>query len=272
MTGATSDLNGSGPQQVYVWLSYHSMNIGGNYTTWYWELVFKNNGGQSWMADARHSWSLSGFAVGGPNYFGIPSSWVGSGDHLLGSGTFNKYHNSAGYLTGGNFTGSIDTAHAGIGDGSATVSSGLPPRVPKVPGAPSAATFRSAETNSIEFQIYGPADNGGSAIQTYDINVLTKNEDGTYNSVARYNATGSIQTQDGLAPGTDHYVQYRAKNSIGYGAWSPISAKMTTETGVYISDGSKWVGAGPRVSDGTAWTNVVPQISSGTAWADPLDI
>jgi len=227
MPSATGDLSGSGPQQVYVWLSYHSMVQPSNYTRWYWELIYRNNGGLQWLSDAVHYWSLSGFAVAGPNYFGIPSSWAGSGDHLLGSGVFNKTHNSNGYLAAGVLTGSIVTQHSNIGSGSAGVSSGTPPRVPKPPAVPPAPVRQSSTTyDTLVFQIFSPSDNGGSAITTYNLAVYTKSGD-TYNLVKSWSSGASIQSVSDLDANTEYWVQYRAVNAYGAGPWSTITAMDT---------------------------------------------
>lgn len=268
MPGATGPLNGSGPQEVYAWLSYHSRNIAGNYTTWYYEAVYKGNGYGSWSGGTQY-WSLSGFAVGGGT-FTIPSP--GTGDVWLGSGTFNKGHNAQGYLSAGVLTVSVDTNHSAIGDGSVGVSSGAIARIPKPPGLPGQATFRSSTPDSIEFQIYGPSDNGGSAITTYLIKIYTKDELGAYVFVKSYNSGASIQSVGDLSPATDYYVQYNAINAYGTSNNSIISAAMTTESGIYVSDGTNWVGAGPRVSDGDSWEIAIPTISDGDSWEQPLDI
>lgn len=266
MASATGNLNGSGPHQAYVWLSYHSMNQAGNYTTWYWEAVFKNNGGLNWIMDGN-TWQLSGFAVSGPNSFAIPSSWVGTNDHALGSGTFNKGHNADGYLSAGNLTLTINTSHSAIGDGSASVSSGTPPRVPKAPSQPPAPTFVSASSDSLQWSIVGPSDNGGSTITTYEHQILEEIS-GPTDVVQQYTSPASNQDRSGLEPGTKYRLRYRARNAIGNGPWSPTTM-VETLVGVYVSNGSAWVAGGVKVSTGSAWVNLVPEVSTGSAWVEP---
>lgn len=265
MAGATGNLSGPGSQQIYVWLSYHSMNQPGNYTNWYYEAVYKGNGYGSWTNSTQY-WSLSGFATGGGT-FTIPSP--GTGDVWLGSGVFAKYHNAAGYLSAGNLTLAVDTNHASIGDGSVSVSSGTPPRVPKPPSQSAAPVFVSAEPDSLTFTIQAPADNGGSAMQTYQMQVM--NMDGSLAIPAWESGASTQTTPNPLPPGSTFRVRYRGKNAYGYAPWS-AETQMTTESGIYVSDGSKWVGAGIRTSTGSAWATSIPTISDGDSWEEPLDV
>lgn len=265
MPGATGALSGPGPQQAYIWLSYHSMNVGGNYTNWYYEALYKGNGYGSWTNSTQY-WGLSGFATGGST-FTIPSP--GTGDVALGSGVFAKYHNAAGYLSAGNLTLSIDTNHSSIGDGSASVSSGTPPRVPKPPSQSPAPAFQTAEPDSLAFKIAYPTDDGGSVVETYEMQVM--NLDGSLAIPAWQSAAANQVTPNPLPPGTTFRVRYRGKNAYGFAPWS-AETQMTTESGIYVSDGTKWVGAGVKVSDGTNWVTAIPAISDGDSWEQPLDV
>lgn len=275
MPGATFNLSGSSADQGYVWLSYVSYDQGGNYSTWYWEAVFKKNGSASWMSDASHRWALSGFAATGWNYFGIPSSWAGTGDHMLGSGYFTKAHNSAGYLSAGNMRLTIETAHSGIGSGWGEVSSGNPPRIPKAPSAPSAPVFVGAEPDRLNFTIFAPSDNGGSAITSYLMQVLTENvQPNGADVVAQWTSGSSNQWSPAnvpLDPATKYRVRYYAINGVGSGPWSPVTV-MTTEAGIFVSDGSAWKGGGPRVSTGSAWASAGPQVGDADSFEDPFDV
>lgn len=269
MPGATANLSGSGPQQVYVWLSYTSYSQSGNYSNWYRELVYKNNGGLQWINDGN-TWQYGGWMGSAAHGFAIPSSWAGSGDHLLNSGSFTKSHDADGYLTGGNLSATINTNHTSIGDGTATVSSGTPPRIPKAPDTPPNSVFTSADSDRVNFTVASPADNGGSSIIDYDQRLYTLSG-GVYTQVAQKTTTGASQFFDGLDPSTQYYHRYRARNAIGssgYTAYVP----MLTEGGIFVSDGSAWKGYTTQTSDGVAWTKPTPQISDGSAWADPLDV
>jgi hypothetical protein len=270
MPSGTVNLSGSGPQQGYVWVSYVSYNQAGNYSTWYWEAVFKNNGGLNWILDGNR-WRLTGFAVSSWAGFQIPSSWAGSGDHMLGSGYFTKGHNADGYLSAGTLSMTIETDHSAIGSGTANASTGTPPRIPKVPDAPPAPGFVSAEPDSLTFSIAQPADNGGSAILDYDIQVLEEISSPDDIVLEWSGAKGSPQStasKGSLDPSTKYRIRYRARNAIGRGPWS-ATTMMETPAGAWISDGTKWVSAPLKVSTGSAWASEPIQISDGSTWEDP---
>jgi hypothetical protein len=272
MGSARAPLDGYGPCEVYGNVYYSSYTQSNNTSTWYWEIRYYGNGGGQWTNGTLY-YSLGGFAVGSGT-FTVPQSKAYDSYILLRSGYFTKPHSSTGYLIDQqNMAFSINgNVHDGIGSGTAYADPGSAPRIPKVPVAPPAATFVSSDADSITFRIYAPSDNGGSAIQSYSIYVYTKNPDGTFTAVSGWWSGASTQTKGDLPSGGEYYVQYRAQNGIGTGPWSPMSAMMPTEAGVYVSDGANWLGASPRVSDGTAWENEPPQISTGTAWEDPINV
>ncbi len=272
MPSAITNLSGYGPQQVYLYLAYVSYDQGGNYSTWYWEIVYKNNGGAQWISDAVNAWSLGGFAVTGQNYFGIPSSWAGSGDHLLGSGYFTKAHDANGYLiVNDNFYGAISSPHEGIGSGTAAITSGITaPRIPKPPPAPSVADpwgWNQIQANQARFQFSSTGDGGGT-IDTWEFQVATNP---SFTGATTY-SSGGTTIVTGLTPGTTYYARARGHSiQAGWGAWSATDS-MTTLPGVYVSDGVNWVASPMAVSDGASWANVVPKISSGSAWQDPVSV
>ena len=263
MAGAVANLSGSGPQQVYVWLSYVSYNQGGNFSTWYWEVVYKQNGGLQWMSDNVNSWSLSGFAVGGGS-FGIPSSWAGGGDYMLGNGYFTKGHDSNGYLPAQTMYASISSPHGNIGSGTAGVNS-VAVQIPRTPPAPSVAGygFDQITSDSARYRFSSTGD-GGSPITAWRFELATNP---AFTGAVVYTSSGTTLLT-GLTPGTTYYARAWGENAVGAGAKSAVST-MTTLPGVYVSDGVNWVGAPSVVSDGSAWLPLVPKISTGSAWEDP---
>lgn len=266
MGSAFAPLNGSGPQRIYLNCYYVSYNQAGNYSTWYWELRYYGDGYGSW-GSGPYYWGLGGFAVGGPHAWSIAQGDAFKTYTVLGSGYFNKTHNAAGYLTETNLVGSIDTNHSSIGDGSVSVYPGDAPRIPKVPSAPPAPVFVSAQPDSLNFTIAAPSDNGGSTITTYNMRIVS--EDGT-TLIGEYTSGSSAQSTAGkvtLTPGTKYRVLYAAKNGVGYGGYSAYTM-METQAGAYVSDGTKWIGFSPKISDGALFTNLLPKVSNGSAWAD----
>lgn len=102
--------------------------------------------------------------------------------------------------------------------------------------------------------------NGGSAITGYDLRYST--DQSTWNAVAM---SSNPQTITGLANGTLYYVQTRANNAIGNGAWS-LSATATPSAGTVtgFSDtftDTNGVNLAAHTSDsGHSWTAVAGAI------------
>ena len=57
MATATSQLSGSGNQQIWLSLTYAGYNQAGNYSNWNWELRYYGNGWGSWGGTLN--WRLS---------------------------------------------------------------------------------------------------------------------------------------------------------------------------------------------------------------------
>lgn len=271
MGSAFAPLNGSGPQRIWLTCYWVSNSTATNKSTWYWELRYYGEGYGSW-GSGTNTWGLSGFAGAGPNNWSIPSSAAFDTYTVLGSGYFTKPHNAAGYLIdGSNLTGSIATNHSAIGDGSVTVDPGSAPRIPKVPSAPPAPVFVDSDPDAIRFTISGVSDNGGATVTSYRMRVVS-NDGSTL--IGEWDSGATQQTTAGkvvLAPGTKYRILYAAKNSVGFGSYSAYTT-METEAGIFVSDGVRWVGAGPKVSDGATYQSLIPKISNGTAWVNPLEV
>lgn len=96
-------------------------------------------------------------------------------------------------------------------------------RIPKAPGKPATPVLGAVSTTSIAYAIGAPPDNGGAAISTYNHQAAT---DAGFSSIARaWNSAAANQLASPLAPGTQHWIRYRAVNSVGPGPWSdPVDA------------------------------------------------
>lgn len=225
MASAFGNLNGSGPQRVWVMLEYVNYDQAGNYSRWDWEVRYYGEGYGSWTGGTQ-SWSLSGFAV-------TSGTWeMKEADRyktyiVLGSGRFTKGHNAAGNLAAGTMTATITTNHSSVGSGSASVSSGTPPRIPKTPSAPAAPTSVNPSATGVTFNRSAPSDNGGSSITDYDFQIASNSNFSTV--VQSWSSTSASQSRSGLTRATDYWVRYRAENAVGVSSWSS-AVKFTTDS------------------------------------------
>lgn len=269
MGSAETALSGYGPQAVYVYVGFVSYDQGGNYSTWYWELLYRNYGGTQWASDAIHYWELGGFAVTARNWFGIPSSWAGSGDHVMGSGYFTKGHDANGYLAHAYLAGSIGSGESSIGSGTAYADPSPIPRIPKGPPAPSIAGYGwdQITASSARFRFMSTGD-GGSTVDQWQFQVAT---DAAFTNVVQTIVSSGTSIVNDLTPATDYHARARGHNAAGWGAWS-ATASMTTLSGIYVSDGAAWVPQPVRVSDGAAWQNSLLTISDGDSWEAPVNV
>lgn len=222
MASKRASLNGSGNQEIWLDLHYVSYSAAGNYSTWSYEVRYYGNGWGSWT-NATQNWSVSGFHAASGT-FTIPYSERYKTYTVLHRATFRKSHNSSGYLSPGTLTAHINTNHSSIGDGSVSVGSGTPPRIPKPPSKPSTPVFRSSTPTSISFKISAPS-NGGSPISKYN---LQASRNSSFTSIARSWTSGSTsQVASPLDPGTKYWIRYRAVNSRGAGPYSNAMVATT---------------------------------------------
>lgn len=188
-----------------------------NQTTFRVRLYARNPGGssQTYVLDAK-PWSIS---VGGRNWSGSHNlDFRGGQSSILIADFWTGWfkHNSAGYLTiGMSFSHGPVSIFGTAAAGNPSISIN---RIPKVPSKPAKPTFQSASTTSINFGISAPSDNGGAAISTYN---LQASRNSSFTDIARsWNSGSSNQIASPLDPGTDHWIRYRAVNSVGAGPWS----------------------------------------------------
>ncbi|URM86934.1 minor tail protein [Microbacterium phage Typher] len=273
MVSGFGDLNGSGPQQIWVDHRRVGQDQAGNFSQFYVEVRYYGNGYGSWTGGTLY-WSVdaAGWHIEGS--FSIPQSQRYDTYTVLWAGYYNRAHDGAGNLGGfyiqGNLNGSV---HASIGSGSVGLNEPASPRIPKRPSAPP-FSIDQVESDSFRVVVSASADNGGSAIQGYLVRVSTNPRADTPGSYTDYYGSGTRTITD-QTPGTTRYVTVYAKNgSADNSGYSTYQASKTVElpAGVYVSDGTKWTAQGLSVSDGSKWTSLIPQISNGTAWEDPTDV
>ena len=102
-----------------------------------------------------------------------------------------------------------------------TISTGVRPTA-VVPGAPTAVSG-TARNRSVALTWTAPGDNGGSAITDYMVQYSTSNT-GPWTSFVDGVSTATIATVTGLTNGTLYYFRVAAKNAIGTGPYSTVSA------------------------------------------------
>jgi len=128
-----------------------------------------------------------------------------------------------------------------------------------IPGTPDAGWYFSDATQA-DFTIGGDtANNGGSAITSWDTQWST-NSDPSAGTIA----TGALHVT-GLNPGTTYYARIRAVNANGVGPWSDVKA-VTTLPGVSVNVGGVWKNAIPYVNVGGVWKPATRYVNVGGVW------
>lgn len=115
-----------------------------------------------------------------------------------------------------------------------------------VPAAPTKPLLSSVTATSVDMSWTGNS-NGGSAITSYQIGWGSSSTAPTSTATAT-----SPRVVTGLKPGIVYYFWVRAKNSVGYSAWSP-AASVRTVAGAYIKAGELWLRAVPYVKVDGVW-------------------
>ncbi|WP_203779521.1 fibronectin type III domain-containing protein, partial [Actinoplanes philippinensis] len=105
---------------------------------------------------------------------------------------------------------------------------GSTPDARTVPGAARIGTPAPAAA-AVVVRWTAPADNGGSPIQRYEIQVLTGNGR-QVGDLRTAPAGAAVQTVNGLADGTLYRFRVRAVNALGAGSWSATSTTVTPRT------------------------------------------
>lgn len=115
-----------------------------------------------------------------------------------------------------------------------------------VPAAPNKPILTGVTVNSVDVS-WTPNGNGGSTITEYQIGYGTASSGPT-----TYVIANSPDTIGNLATGTVYYFWVRAKNAIGWSAWSPVNS-VRTFLGSYVNVAGTWKLAIPYVNVGGVW-------------------
>ncbi len=133
-----------------------------------------------------------------------------------------------------------------------------------IPDAPTA--WNISIISQIDAGITGNvvSDNGGATLTDWQVEYnLSASDTG-----ALYNESGSPTLAPGifgLTPGTVYYARLRAKNSVGWGAWTAWKT-FTTLPGVYVRVDGVWKNAIPYVKVDGVWKQVVRYVKAGGEW------
>jgi len=270
MPSAFGDLNGNGPQQVWIDVARIGQDWGANRTDYRGEVRYYGNGWGSWGGDWGWEANFGGFGVGGR--FSIPSSQRNQQFHTLWSGTFSRYHDGEGWLGGFYCSAWIDTDHSSVGDGGANTTEEAPPRIPQLPAAPNSLSVNAVLPTSFGVN-YARGDNRGAGIEQDRAHWYEGGPAGSGTFVWEdLNPAGYTNPAGGagpsLKPGTRHYVYVSSRNARGWGPWAgPIDAEtlaggrawdgsVMRNCRVRYWDGSQWRLCRVRAWDGSAWRNV----------------
>lgn len=115
-----------------------------------------------------------------------------------------------------------------------------------VPAAPNKPILSNVTVNSVQLS-WTPNGNGGSTITEYQIGYGTASSGPTSFVIAN-----SPYTLTNLSTGTVYYFWVRAKNALGWSAWSAVSS-VRTYLGAYVNVAGTWKIAVPYVNVGGVW-------------------
>lgn len=133
-------------------------------------------------------------------------------------------------------------------------------RTLKVPDPPTPPLLAAVRVTSLD-AAWTANGNGGSTITGFEIGYSTSS---TGSPTTAISAT-SPRTVTGLQPGTTYYFRTRARNSVGWSAWSSATS-IRTIAGAYIKVGAVWKLAVPYVKVAGVWKLAEPWVRSVGVW------
>ena len=211
-----------------------TQNAALNQSTYHSQLYLENVPSATFIGSAGCRITING-AANNHTY-----SWASGGGTRLIFDIFNTYtHDADGYLTIP-VSAHIDaTGTGGIGGptdiGTQNVAA---PRISKAPKAPSTPVLTSSNPTQISVDWNAPADDGGSAITGYRVQV---DDNSGFTSPATYSTgTTTAYTATGQTPGKKYWVRVAAVNAVGVGSYSAAS---TITIGI---GGKRWDGSAEK--------------------------
>ena len=131
-----------------------------------------------------------------------------------------------------------------------------------VPGAPTSLTATASGTTTIDLSWTAPADNGGSPITGYRIEVSPNGTSSWTNRVADTGTTTTTYSHTGLSAGTTRHYRVSAINSVGTGTASNVDNATTGTTVPGAPTGLTATASGTTTID-LSWT--APADDGGSA-------
>lgn len=130
-----------------------------------------------------------------------------------------------------------------------------------VPGVPNIQPITNIGPQGFQINFTAPASNGGSAILDYQYR-LAKVNPPTGTPVT---TTVGANPVTGLDPGELYYAQVRARNAVGFSAWSS-SVSARTLGPVRVKVDGVWKFAIPYVKDAGVWKMAQPFVKDAGVW------
>lgn len=125
-----------------------------------------------------------------------------------------------------------------------------------VPTSPSQSGFSITWT--------APADDGGSAITNYTLQVA---EDAAFTvGLQQFTETGTSKTFTTLSPGKTYHVRIRANNAVGASATWSVTRSIATLTGFSYGVAGAWVDIIIYYGVDGVWVPITPRYGVGGTW------
>lgn len=216
---AYADYPGRPNHRLRLFVRRDQTDVANNRSTYAWELIAERmSGAVSYALDALpFSANVAGQITNGSHHLDFRNT---SSISLRQGVTGWLNHDSNGYLNlwfsanhGGSIFGVAQTPTVQLSAD----------RIPKPPAAPGTPTLSNITPTSVRVTVNAP-NNNGAAINLYQFQRAT-NAAMTANVVTTSN-TGRIHDLTGIPPGSTYWFRVRARNSQGWGAWSPTVSRM----------------------------------------------
>lgn len=130
MTSAYGNLNGPGPQQVWINVTRTGQNVADNKSSYSAEVRYYSKGYTSWT-DYTQNWNASFGGINFSGTFTIPYADRTKSYISLWTGTFTKTHNADGTLAAFACSATLTTNHETIGSGTVNITEPAPPTIPR---------------------------------------------------------------------------------------------------------------------------------------------